>query len=150
MSREPLPIWCFALVIVRRVDRFLLVQERKHGQSWYLPAGRVEAGESFAQAALRETLEESGIPVVLEGILRLEHSPSVGAARLRVIFLARPADDTPPKQIADKHSLGARWVTLDEAARLPLRTAGLLDLFRELGAGAPVYPLSLLTSEGMA
>jgi len=31
--------------VVRDEDRFLVVQERKHEQRWYLPAGRVELGE---------------------------------------------------------------------------------------------------------
>jgi len=88
MPREPIPTWYFALVVVRLQHRFLLVHERKHGQKWYLPAGRVERGESLVEAARRETLEESGIPVVIEGILRIEHTPfSEGMARLRVIFV---------------------------------------------------------------
>jgi len=41
MPREPIQTWYFALVVVRLQHRFLLVHERKHGQKWYLPAGRV-------------------------------------------------------------------------------------------------------------
>jgi phosphatase NudJ len=59
MSRTPIPTWYFVLVVVRSEDRYLMVQERKHGQLWYLPAGRVEPGETFVKAALRETLEET-------------------------------------------------------------------------------------------
>jgi 8-oxo-dGTP pyrophosphatase MutT (NUDIX family) len=74
MPRDPIPTWYFALVVVRQGNRFLLVHERKHGQGWYLPAGRVESGETLTQAAVRETLEETGVPVVLDGVLRVEHS----------------------------------------------------------------------------
>src|SRR5262249_43024505 len=112
MPREPIPTWFFALVVVRQGDEFLVVRERKHGQLWYLPAGRAEPGETLAEAARRETLEETGVPVVLEGLLRLEHTPMDGAARVRALFLARPADDTPPKAAPDEHSLEAAWVTL--------------------------------------
>ncbi len=61
----PMPgvTWCFALMVVRLEDRFLVVHEAKHGQRWYLPAGRVEPGETFAEAAARETLEEAGVVV---------------------------------------------------------------------------------------
>jgi phosphatase NudJ len=148
VAREPIPTWCFALVVVRRGERFLAVHERKHGQLWYLPAGRVEPGESFVQAAHRETLEETGVPVRLTGILRVEHSPSPAGARLRVIFLAEPEDETPPKQVPDEESLEARWVTLEELARLPLRGPGVLRLFAAVAAGALVYPLELLRREG--
>ncbi len=34
---------------------------KKFNGDWVLPKGRVEAGESYAQAALREVYEESGI-----------------------------------------------------------------------------------------
>jgi len=149
MARSPIETWSFALIVVRLGRRFLVVQERKHGQLWYLPAGRVEPGESFVQTAIRETMEEAGIPIELEGIVRVEHTPSPdGHARMRVIFVARPADDTPPKQVADSESLQARWVTLDELELLPRRGDEFLELFRYVASGAPIYPLSLLTFEG--
>lgn len=149
-SREPTPTWSFAVVLVRHGRRFLLVHERKHGQLWYLPAGRVEPGESWAQGALRETLEETGVPVVLEGILELQHTPQPDSARIRVIFVARPADDTPPKSTPDEESLEAGWFSLEEAAELPLRGGGheVLSLMSRVLEGDPVYPLSLLSREG--
>ncbi|KYF86558.1 NUDIX hydrolase [Sorangium cellulosum] len=148
MSRTPIPTWCFAVVLVRLQQRFLLVHERKHGQLWYLPAGRVEPGETFAEAARREALEETGVPVELEGILRVEHSPSRYESRFRVIFLARPADGTPPKRQPDEHSLEARWVTLKELRALPLRGPDAESYCADVLAGAQVFPLSLLGAEG--
>ena len=136
------------LTVVRKDDRFLVVQEPDCGQPWYLPAGRVEAGETLTEAAHREVLEEAGIPVVLEGILHLEHTPhGDGTARLRVVFVARPSDDTPPKSVPDGDSLQARWVTLDELDCLPLRSAEVRGLFRLAASGAPIAPLSLLGRE---
>jgi 8-oxo-dGTP pyrophosphatase MutT (NUDIX family) len=149
MAREPIPTWFFCLVVVRKEDRFLVVQERKHGQLWYLPAGRVEPGEDLVTAALRETLEETGVLVQLEGILKVEHTPHPsGFARVRFIFLARPVDDTPPKSVADDESLQAAWVTLEEVDLLDLRGEEVADLFRAVAAGMTVAPLSLLGREG--
>src|SRR3954470_25029966 len=110
MAQAPIPTWFFAVVVVRDAGRYLLVHEAKHGQLWYLPAGRVEAGESFAAAAVRETLEEAGVPVRLTGILRIEHAPTPHGTRVRVVFLAEPTDDTPPKSTPDGESLEAAWV----------------------------------------
>ncbi|WP_437601044.1 NUDIX hydrolase [Sorangium sp. So ce590] len=148
MPRTAIPTWCFAVVLVKRGQRFLLVHERKHDQLWYLPAGRVELGETFAEAARREALEETGVPVELEGILRIEHSPTRFGSRFRVIFLARPADGTPPKSQPDEHSLEARWVTLTELRALPLRGPDVASLCGDVLAGAQVFPLSLLGAEG--
>jgi 8-oxo-dGTP pyrophosphatase MutT (NUDIX family) len=148
MPRDPIPTWCFAVVVVRRGDQFLLVHERKHGQLWYLPAGRVEPGETFADAAWRETFEEAGVPVRMVGVLRVEHSPGVAGARIRVVFLAEPVDDTPPKSVPDDESLGAAWVRLDELAGYPLRGDEVRELFAYVANGGAVYPVSLLQPEG--
>jgi 8-oxo-dGTP pyrophosphatase MutT (NUDIX family) len=151
MAREPIPTWYFALVVVRRGHRFLAVREVKHGQLWYLPAGRVEPGESLAEGARREVLEETGVPVVLEGIFRIEHTPQpTGSARCRVFFVARAVDDRPPRDEPNDDSLEARWVTLDELACMPLRGREVLDIFRYVADGGPIYPMSLLKHEGDA
>ena len=148
MSRDPIPTWCFALVVVRLGHRFLIVHERKHGQRWYLPAGRVEPGETFVEAAVRETREEAGIEIAVEGIVRVEHSPSPDGARMRVLFVARPLDDRLPKAAPDDESLGAAWVALDELDRYPLRGDEVRALFEHVARGAPIYPVSLLAHEG--
>jgi phosphatase NudJ len=148
MAREAIPTWFFVVVVVRKDDKFLLVHERKHGQKWYLPAGRIEPREDFITAARRETLEETGIPVVVEGILQIQHTPMLdGSARVRFIVMARPADDTPPKSEPDEESLGAAWMTLEEIQKIPLRGEEVLELFESAAKSAPVYPLELITSE---
>ena len=147
MSRDPVPTWYFALVVVRRGDEFLVVHERKHGQLWYLPAGRAEPGETLVEAAVRETREETGVPVVIEGVIRIEHTPMPDGARVRAIFVARPADDTPPKSAPDSESLGAAWVTLEALARLPLRGPEVRRLFEYVAGGGAIYPLAVLASE---
>ena len=149
MARAPIPTWCFAVVVVRRGDQFLIVHERKHDQLWYLPAGRVEGGETFEAAARRETLEESGVPVRVVGVLRIEHSPRATGARLRVVFLAEPVDDTAPKSVPDEESLGAVWVSLEELAGYPLRGHEVQELIEYAAAGGTVYSLDVLQPEGM-
>jgi 8-oxo-dGTP pyrophosphatase MutT (NUDIX family) len=149
MARDAIPTWFFVLVVVRSSGRFLLVHERKHGQGFYLPAGRVEPGESLIDAAKRETMEETGIPIVIEHVLRIEHSPQPGgSARVRVIFVARPLDARPPKSIPDEESLGAGWFTLEELDRLPLRGREVKEIFAHVATGGALYPLDLLTHEG--
>jgi 8-oxo-dGTP pyrophosphatase MutT (NUDIX family) len=147
MSRKAIPTWFFVLVVVRDGDRFLVVREAKHGQSWYLPAGRVEPGESLAAAAHRETMEESGVPIVLEGVLKVQHTPSAVGARLRVVYLARPADATPPRDRPNEHTLEARWVTRAELGTLDLRGGEVAALFRWVAEGARAHPLDLIGSE---
>lgn len=144
--RDPIPTWTFALAVVQKGDRFLLVHERKHGQTWYLPAGRVEPGERISDAAVREAREESGVPIVLDGVMRVQHTVRSDGARLRVLYHARPADDTPPRTTPDEESLGAGWFTLEEMARLPLR-GDEVEALCALAIDGKVYPLAVLGEE---
>ena len=143
-TRGPIPTWYFALVVVRRGHRFLLTQERKYGATWSIPGGRVEPGETLAAAAIREVLEETGVPAKLEGVLRVEHSPGEGSARIRVIFVGSPLDDTAPKTEPDDESLCAAYLTLDEIRQKKLRGAELRALLESVEGGRQVFPLELL------
>ena len=46
----------------------VLIAHRK-GEPWRLPKGRVEQGETLAEAALREVHEETGLRVGVEGLI---------------------------------------------------------------------------------
>ena len=114
----------------------------------------LDPGETFVQAAHRETLEEAGIKVELKGILRVEHSVyGPTHARMRVVFFAMPIDHTTaPKRYADKESEEARWVTLEDLRKLSKKTPGLRgpELY-EWGSyiekGGAIAPLSFLCRE---
>lgn len=148
MGRTPIPTWYFALVVVRRGHRFLLTQEKKYGSTWSIPGGRVEPGESLVTAAIREVHEETGVPIRIDGVLRVEHSPDADTARVRVLFVGTPIDDTPPKTTPDEESLGAAWLTMEEIRAKRLRGAELCALLESVEVGRQVFPLELLgTSE---
>lgn len=147
MGRTPIPTWYFAMAVVRLGPRFLLCQERKYGSTWSIPGGRVEPGETLIDACIREVLEETAVPVLVDGILRVEHTPSGNGARVRVVFAASPRDDTPPKSVADEESLQARWLTLEEISTLPVRGSDLRALLESVAAGRAIYPLDLLGRE---
>lgn len=147
MARPGIEFHCFVLVVVRRGSHFLLVQEIKNNQPWYLPAGRVEPGETFFHAALRETLEEAGIAIRLDGILRIQHTPGTSGTRLRVIFLGSPVSDSPLKQVADHHSLGARWVRATDLDVLTLRSPEVHTWISHVVQSGPIFPLELLGRE---
>ena len=64
MRRSPI-VGVGALIL--RLDGFFLIGHRtKHGEpeSWCLPGGHLEAGESFESAAKREVSEETGIDLI--------------------------------------------------------------------------------------
>ncbi|MGD8413844.1 MAG: NUDIX domain-containing protein [Candidatus Latescibacterota bacterium] len=147
-SRDPIPTWFFVLVVVRREGKYLLVQESLKDNPWYIPAGRVEAGENLVEAAEREVEEEGGIPVIVDGVIRVDHTPfSEGVSRIRVYMTARPRDNSEPKSQPDENSLRADWFSLDQIKELPLRGEEALLLCQYVDVGAPVYPLEVLGVE---
>ena len=102
--------------IVEDQGRFLLVEEEADGRAVFnQPAGHLEANESLLQAALRETLEETGWEVELTAVtgIYLYTAPSNGVTYQRVCFAARPLRHH-PNQPLDEGIIGPRWLTRDE------------------------------------
>src|SRR3990172_7682886 len=68
----------------------ILLTKREDFEVWCLPSGGVEDGESLAEAAIRETKEETGLDVELTRLVgvysRLGGLPDVHA----VLYTARP------------------------------------------------------------
>ncbi|MEW6461993.1 MAG: NUDIX hydrolase, partial [Pseudomonadota bacterium] len=86
------------------------------------PAGHLEANESLREAALRETLEETGWDVELTGLLGiyLYTAPSNGVTYQRVCFSARPLHHDPAREL-DSDISGITWLSRDELAAQPER-----------------------------
>ncbi len=109
----------FALTVVRLGHRFLLVEERDRS-GWYLPGGRVEPGETEAEAVVRECREELGTSVVPGRRLGTDLPIRAGVLRVHTAVPAAGAED--PRAL--EHS-ALRWVTAPE-----LGTVGWLDADR--------------------
>lgn len=56
------------VVVTNSAGDILLIRRTGNG-SWALPGGAIDLGESVARAAIRETLEESGIECSITGIV---------------------------------------------------------------------------------
>jgi 8-oxo-dGTP diphosphatase len=69
-----------AAAIIVQDGKLLLVQRRvsEGALSWQFPAGAVEAGETFEEAAVRETAEEAGLTVEAVKMLGERVHPKTG------------------------------------------------------------------------
>ncbi len=129
MKREWLPHVTVATVVVKDAH-YLMVEERDkitRKLVFNQPSGHLEANESLQQAALRETREETGWEVELQGILgwSLLRAPTNGITYYRTVFLARPLQAIPDATI-DPDITAVHWLdfaaldTISDRMRSPL------------------------------
>ena len=98
--------------IVVRDGQLLMVEERANGALVLnQPAGHLDPGESLVQAAVRETLEETGWQVQVESFVGCYqwHAPD-GQQFLRFAFGARPLAHDPERAL-DTGIERALWLT---------------------------------------
>jgi 8-oxo-dGTP pyrophosphatase MutT (NUDIX family) len=111
----------FSWVIIRRDSdgKFAMVNEPAGlaggKPRYWLPAGRVDSGETLIQAGVREAKEEAGLDVTVTGVLRFMMSGSTP----RVVLFAKPKDETQAiKSLPDFESVGAVWVNYKDLEKL--------------------------------
>ncbi|XP_063051417.1 8-oxo-dGDP phosphatase NUDT18 [Engraulis encrasicolus] len=134
-------------LIFNSKKELLMVQEAKpecYGR-WYLPAGRMEEGESIEEAVKREVREEAGFECQPITLVQVQEQ---GPQWVRFAFVAEITGGTLKTEgQADAESLQACW--WDRESDLPLRGRDILPLI-EMGLRyvekprfAPMLPLDL-------
>jgi 8-oxo-dGTP diphosphatase len=127
---------CVGAVIKDARGRLLLIR-RGHAPGaglWSLPGGRIEPGETDAEALVREMHEETGLEIETGRLLGTVRRPGQGGDVLDIRDYTatvtggtlRPGDDA-----AD-----ARWVDAAELGSLPT-TEGLTDALTSWGVLGP-------------
>lgn len=117
--------FCVSVYVMNPCNRtFLLMNHKKLGK-WVQPGGHIELNEDPEEAAIRETLEETGIQINLIGeriprnqdfirplaiqknIIRPDH------IHIDIVYMAVPAEsDT--IVVNQNESNGANWFSIDE------------------------------------
>ncbi|HEY2194969.1 MAG TPA: NUDIX domain-containing protein [Actinomycetospora sp.] len=131
-----MPTVLAAGAVVRDPAGRLLLVRRAHDPEagrWTLPGGRVEPGETPADAAAREVAEETGLEVVVgaEWLVLARPTGVLAADGTETVFEIHDfvADPVGGRLRAGDDAADAGWFTPAELSRLPLTT----DLLAHLG-----------------
>lgn len=132
--------------LVTKDDHFLMITETDRDKIVYnQPAGHVEPGEDILNAAIRETLEETGWRVTLTGFVGIYtyKSEGNGITYYRVCFAAQP-EHKDTLQAIDSDINDVHWMTeqqiraCENLHRSPLVLKCLEDFLE-----GPIYPLEI-------
>jgi 8-oxo-dGTP pyrophosphatase MutT (NUDIX family) len=135
--------------VIEKDGKYLMVEERdKFSQKLVFnqPAGHLEDGESLAQAARRETLEETGWRVELTGVLcvALHRVPKNAVTYYRTTFLATPIEQV-ENAVLDPDIHAVHWLDYGEilAQSARMRSPVALAVIERHRRGT-CYPLDLI------
>ncbi len=132
--------------VVCRDQRFLIVEETVRGaRVLNQPAGHLEANETLAAAARRETLEETGWEVALHAYLgTYQWTSAGGAAFLRFAFVGEATVHHPERRL-DAGIDRVLWLSRDQLAaeQSRLRSPLVLSVIDDYLAGLR-HPLDAL------
>lgn len=115
-----------ANVVVANHSGEILMIRRSDNDNWALPGGAMDLGESMPEAAVRETLEETGVQVEITGIVGIYTDPrhvilytSNNEVRqeFSIVFTAQPVAGEPTPS---DESREVRWIAQTELPTLTM------------------------------
>lgn len=127
----PKPEVCVGAIAVD-ADRLLMVRRGRGPAAgdWSIPGGRVESGETLAEAVVRELEEETGIEGVCGPLIGWVENIDEQHHFVILDFEVDVLEGTEP--VAGDDAVEARWVPLGEISELTV-VSGLLEFLHENG-----------------
>lgn len=133
-------------VVVEKDGRFLLVEEESSGRVVFnQPAGHIDEGETFIEAACREAFEETAWHVAPKYLIGFYvYKGSNNTTYHRACYAAEAVSHEPETSL-DDGIIRALWLSRDEIAELgdKLRSPMVLKCIDDYLAGNN-YPLELI------
>jgi ADP-ribose pyrophosphatase YjhB (NUDIX family) len=93
-------------------DGNILLTKRNDFHIWCLPSGGVEDGETAAEAAIRETKEESGVDIQLKALVGIYSRPAEMPTGHAMVFSAIPTGGE--LRVQPGETLEVRYFPFDE------------------------------------
>jgi len=131
-----------AIAVVTKGEQLLLVRRSNPPDSgrWGFPGGKIEAGETIMDAAIRELREETGVAATAERVLTavdVLDRDDAGGLRHHFVLIAVLCRWTAGEPVAADDIEDARWLTPTELERTDLALShGVREVARQAMAHA--------------
>jgi 8-oxo-dGTP diphosphatase len=132
-EQGPLPVPQVCVGAIAVFDDAILLVRRGRGPAqgtWSVPGGRVEAGESLAEAVVRELSEETGLAGVCDSFVGWAERIGTDHHYVILDFSVTIMSDGEP--VAGDDAAEVRWVPLADVAALSLAD-GLAEFLHDHG-----------------
>ncbi|GGP91970.1 NUDIX hydrolase [Streptosporangium pseudovulgare] len=132
------------VVVTNEAGEILMIRRSDNG-NWAVPGGAIDLGESLPDAAVRETLEETGIKCEITGLVGTYTDPrhvivytSDGEARqeFSIVLAGRAVDGEPTPS---DESREVRWIPRDEVLSLSMDRSMRLRIGHFLESASKPY-----------
>jgi 8-oxo-dGTP pyrophosphatase MutT (NUDIX family) len=129
-----LRLGCSAVIFDPRREQVLLTQRADNAQ-WCLPGGRVEAGESVAEACIREVWEETGLHVQVSRLIGVYSDPNKlvvypDGNKAHVIALSFEAEIVGGELGGSNETIAWGYFSIEQSEKMEM-LAGHLDRIRD-------------------
>jgi 8-oxo-dGTP pyrophosphatase MutT (NUDIX family) len=107
---------CAGCIVYRFVDdvcEVLLVKQKQARVAWGFPKGHVDPDEDWEEAAVRETLEETGVECTVEHMLTSTYCATPKEYKRIYTYLARAFGSTTPDPITVDEVYDVDWWPID-------------------------------------
>ena len=130
-----------AMCVIERNDGRVLLIRHLYRKRWGIPGGLLQRGETAADAARREVLEEVGLDVDLIGepMVNVDARPR----RVDIVFRARPVDDGTADDAlpCSVEVIEVRWFDPTDLPELQFETAQAIQALARASYAPPARPL---------
>ncbi|WP_334071226.1 NUDIX hydrolase [Paenibacillus sp. A14] len=122
----------YALIVSPDNQKVLMVQNLDNRDTWTLPGGTVEPGETLETALIREVREEAGVDIAVRGVAAVNEVifPEKQEHYLLLTFHADHLGGKEETNVPSEIS-AVSWIDIDRAdALMPYYEAGISGLVR--------------------
>lgn len=120
--------------IVIKDEKVLLVSSKYHDEEFYLfPGGGMEFGETIEEAAVRETLEETGVKVKITDLFHVNeyiYAADWNKRSVSMFFIAEVVEILEPTTNDGGKIKKVKWIKLSELDNYDIKPKRIADMLK--------------------